>query len=315
MPIVSVIIPTYNAKELLAEAIGSVLSQTLADLEVVVIDDGSTDGTDEAVNAIDDPRIRFFHKDNGGVSSARNAGLDKATGQFIAFLDSDDLYTPEYLETMVSAMENNPDYGVVYTAVTNRYWDGRMVDYRAASCCSGWITKELFDRFFLLSQTCVIRIPLAKALFFDEQAGLSEDVDYFLQLSCRTQFLYVPQAQVIRRIQKNSLSQANGTAINHDKKIKVLERFYYELGGKKWIPERVARKRLSRQYRKMGLGFHKCNARKAAVSMFARAIRLDPFRFRNYQNFLMAYLTFTQTDSMPNWEFLSPLGKPERIAL
>ena len=147
MPIVSVIIPTYNAKELLIEAIDSVLSQTLSDLELLIIDDGSIDGTVEAVKAVDDPRIRYFYKDNGGVSSARNMGLDKATGQYIAFLDSDDLYHPKYLETMVSAMENNPDYGVVYTAATNRYLDGRMVDYRAAACCSGWITKELFDRF------------------------------------------------------------------------------------------------------------------------------------------------------------------------
>ena len=293
MPLVSVTIPTYNAKELLIEAIDSVLSQTLVDLEVIVIDDGSTDRTAEAVEAIDDPRIRYLYKDNGGVSSARNAGLDKATGQYIAFLDSDDLYTPEYLETMASAMENNLDYGVVYTAATNHYSDGQVEEYRAEACCSGWITKELFDRFFLLSQTCVIRASLAKTLFFDEQAGLSEDVDYFLQLSCRTQFLYVPQARVIRRMQYDSLSQANGTAINHDKKIRVLERFYYELGGKKWISKRVAHKRFSRQYRKMGLAYHRCKARKAAVSMLAKAIQLNPFRLRNYYDFLRVYLTFT----------------------
>ncbi|MHC4881290.1 MAG: glycosyltransferase family 2 protein, partial [Planctomycetota bacterium] len=154
MFVVSVIIPSYNAKELLAEAIDSVLSQTLTDLEVVVIDDGSTDGTTEVVKAIDDPRIRYFYKDNGGVSSARNMGLDKAEGQYIAFLDSDDLYSPEYLKTMVTALEDNPDYGVAYTAVTNHYINGRVEVYRADSCCSGWITKELFDRFFL-SQTCV----------------------------------------------------------------------------------------------------------------------------------------------------------------
>ncbi len=293
MPLVSVTIPTYNAKELLIEAIDSVLSQTLVDLEVIVIDDGSTDRTAEAVEAIDDPRIRYLYKDNGGVSSARNAGLDKATGQYIAFLDSDDLYHPEYLGMMVSALENNLDYGVAYTAVTNHYLDGQIEEYRAEACCSGWITKQLFDRFFLLSQTCVIRTPLAKTLFFDEQTGLSEDVDYFLQLSCQTQFLYVPQARVIRRMQYDSLSQANGTAINHDKKIRVLERFYYELGGKKWISKRIAHKRFSRQYRKMGLAYHRCKNQKAAVSMLAKAIRLNPFRLRNYYDFLRVFLTFT----------------------
>ncbi|MHC4906452.1 MAG: glycosyltransferase family 2 protein [Planctomycetota bacterium] len=293
------------------EAIDSVLSQTLTDLEVVVIDDGSTDGTTEVVKAIDDPRIRYFYKDNGGVSSARNMGLDKAEGQYIAFLDSDDLYSPEYLKTMVTALEDNPDYGVAYTAVTNHYINGRVEVYRADSCCSGWITKELFDRFFL-SQTCVIRASLAKTLFYDEQLDLAEDVDYFLQLSCKTKFLYVPQAQMIRRMQSESLSQANGTPKIPEKKIRVLERFYYELGGNQFISKRFAKKRFSRQYRKMGRMYHKLDARKAALSMLARSIRLGPFRFRNYQDYLLSYLKFTKTDTMPDWEILPPLGKPQR---
>ncbi|RKY06239.1 MAG: hypothetical protein DRP56_07800 [Planctomycetota bacterium] len=314
MPIVSVIIPTYNAKELLAEAIGSVLSQTLADLEVVVIDDGSTDGTDEAVKATGDPRIRYYYKENGGVSSARNMGLDKATGQYIAFLDSDDLYPPEYLETMVSALENNPDYGVAYTAPITHFLDGKTERYREKFCCSGWITRELFDCFFL-SQTCVVRTSLAKTLFYDEQLDLAEDVDYFLQLSCRAQFLYVPQAQMIRRMQADSLSQENGIPKNPEKKIRVLERFYYELGGDQQISKRVALKRFSRQHRNMGRQCHELGARKAALSMLTKAIRLNPFRFRNYQDILMVYLRFTKTDTMPDWKFSPPLGKPKRTAL
>jgi glycosyltransferase involved in cell wall biosynthesis len=255
-PIVSVIIPTYNAKALLVEAIDSVLSQTLTDFEVLVIDDGSTDGTAKAVKAIDDSRVHYYYKDNGGASSARNVGLDKAEGQYIAFLDSDDLYTPDYLKTMVSALENDSDYGVAYTAVTNHYSDGTARDYRTGYCCSGWVTKELFDHFFL-SQTCVVRAPLAKTQFYDEQLDLAEDVDYFLQLSCKTKFLYVPQAQMIRRMRSESLSQANGIPKIPEKKIRVLERFYYELGGDRFIPKRFALKRFSRQYRKMGRAYHR----------------------------------------------------------
>jgi glycosyltransferase involved in cell wall biosynthesis len=304
MPIVSVIIPTHNAKELLGEAIESVLSQTLTDLEIIVVDDGSTDGTAEMIKERNDSRI-------GGASSARNVGLGEVVGQYIAFLDSDDLYTPEYLETMVSALEGNPDYGLSYTAVTNHYQDGRIEDYRADACCSGWITKELFDRFFL-SQTCVVRTSLAKSLFYDEQLDLGEDADYFLRLSCITQFLYVPQARMVRRMQSDSLSQKRGTPKIPEKKIRVLERFYYELGGDKWISERVANKRFSRQYRKMGRMYHKLGARKAAISMLVKAIHLDPFRFRNYQDLMMAYLRILKTDSMPDWKFSPPLDKPKR---
>ncbi|MHC4950844.1 MAG: glycosyltransferase [Planctomycetota bacterium] len=312
MPVVSVIIPTYNRRNLLSEAIESVLSQTLADFEVIVIDDGSTDGTDEAVKAIDDPRIRYYYKDNGGVSSARNAGLDKATGQYIAFLDSDDLYKPEYLKTMVSALENNPDYGVAYTAAINHFPDGGVEEYRMEACCSGWITKEMFDYFFLFCQTSVIRRKVLKNIFFDEQLDISEDVDFLLRLSCQSQFLYVPEPRLIRRVQSDSLSQENGTARKAEDKIRVLERFYQEMGGSQWFSRRVALRRFSRQYSKMGRMYHKQGARKAAVKMLRRAIRLDPFRFRNYQDLLTASLNLMRTDSISDWQFSPPLEKPKR---
>ncbi|RKY08576.1 MAG: hypothetical protein DRP56_03910, partial [Planctomycetota bacterium] len=273
---------------------------------------GSTDGTAESVKAICDSRIRYFYKENGGVSSARNVGLDKAAGQYIAFLDSDDLYTPEYLETMVSALENSPDYGVAYTNPINHSLDGQIENWRAERCPSGWITKELFDYYFVLCQACVIRTSLTKTLFFDEQLEISEDVDFLLRLSCQSQFLYVPQAQVIRRIQADSLSQENGYPKNPEKKIRAFERFYYELGGDKFISRRFANKRFSRQYRNMGREYCKLGARKAALSMLAKAIRLNPFRFRNYQDFLMVYLRFTKTDTMPDWEVTPPLDEAKR---
>jgi len=312
MSTVSVIIPTYNRKLQVIEAIDSVLSQTLSDFEILVIDDGSTDGTAEAVKAIDDPRIRYFYKDNGGVSSARNVGLDKASGQYIAFLDSDDLYEPEYLETMVSALEKNPDYDVAYTAAINHFPDGKIEDFRTKYCRSGWISRDIFSCFFVLCQTCVIRHQSSEPLFFDEQLDVSEDVDFLLRLSCRSQFLYVPHAQVIRRVQHNSLSQEDGTVKQTEDFIKVLERFYYELGGDQWIPKRTAHKRLSRLYRKKGLVYHENVARKAAVSMLARAIQLAPFRFRNYRDFLRVFLKFAVTDSMPDWKSLRLLGQPQR---
>jgi len=91
MPEISVIIPTYNRSSLAREAVESVLAQTFADFEVLVIDDGSTDNTKQVIESIQDNRIKYSYKDNGGVSSARNMGIGNASGAFIAFLDSDDL--------------------------------------------------------------------------------------------------------------------------------------------------------------------------------------------------------------------------------
>lgn len=103
MPKVSVIVPVYNSEKFLAKTIESVLRQTFSDFELLLVDDGSKDSSPSICDsyAANDNRVRVFHKPNGGVSSARNCGLDNANGEFVAFLDNDDLYYPEFLQTMV----------------------------------------------------------------------------------------------------------------------------------------------------------------------------------------------------------------------
>lgn len=115
MATVSVIMPAYNVAPYVGAAIGSVLDQTFTDLELIVIDDGSTDATFEiaAACAARDPRIRLLQKPNGGISSARNHGLRAASGAFIAILDSDDLWSPDYLATQMRILEERPEIDVV----------------------------------------------------------------------------------------------------------------------------------------------------------------------------------------------------------
>ncbi|MFO1418578.1 MAG: glycosyltransferase family A protein [Methylotetracoccus sp.] len=110
MPSVSVVIPSYNRAALLREAIASVLAQTFADIEIIVVDDGSTDGTGDVVAEFSrDSRIRYIAQMNAGVSAARNTGIDAATGALVAFLDSDDLWVPDHLARLVAALEQTPD--------------------------------------------------------------------------------------------------------------------------------------------------------------------------------------------------------------
>ena len=98
MPKVSVIIPTYNRSKIVKDAICSVLDQTESDLEIIVVDDGSTDDTHSIVSGISDDRVFYFFKTNGGPAGARNLGLSKAKGEYIAFLDSDDFWPENYIE-------------------------------------------------------------------------------------------------------------------------------------------------------------------------------------------------------------------------
>ncbi|HOQ05879.1 MAG TPA: glycosyltransferase family A protein [Anaerohalosphaeraceae bacterium] len=276
MPRVSVIIPTYNRKVLVQEAVESVCRQTFRDFEILVIDDGSTDGTAQEIVAIKDNRIRYFRKENGGVSSARNLGLREAKGAYIAFLDSDDLYVPDYLETMVSSLEKAPEYGVAYASVTMEHPDGsrqeRMNDKYAYS---GWIVRSLFSRFFVYCQAGLIRRELLDGFFFDETLELAEDQDFFLRLSTRTPFLFVPQTFVIRRTQTESLSRQGGKGRVHLDNLKVPERFYFEYGGSDWIPRRQAMRILSRKYRKTGFKLLQESRKTEGLQCLKKAIQYN----------------------------------------
>lgn len=112
--LVSVIIPTYNRKNIILDAIQSILNQTVKDSEIIVVDDGSTDGTKEYLAFLNLP-IKIISKENGGVSGARNAGIKSAQGTYIAFLDSDDIWLPEKLEQQIAYITIHPNTALVYT--------------------------------------------------------------------------------------------------------------------------------------------------------------------------------------------------------
>ena len=113
--LVSVIIPCFNRADIVGETIESVLSQSYARFEIIVIDDGSTDNTSEVVSAYADRRIRYFYKANGGLSAARNSGLDAARGEFTAFLDSDDVWYPWKLKAQMEIFGRYPNVGLVWS--------------------------------------------------------------------------------------------------------------------------------------------------------------------------------------------------------
>lgn len=113
MPSVSIIVPAYNQSRYLGDAIRSALAQTSADLEVIVVDDGSTDETAAVCRTFTDPRVRYVWQENRGLSAARNTGIREARGAFLSFLDSDDQFVPEKLELLLAAFERDAGIGLV----------------------------------------------------------------------------------------------------------------------------------------------------------------------------------------------------------
>jgi glycosyltransferase involved in cell wall biosynthesis len=213
MPNVSVIIPTYNMARFVGDAVGSVLAQTFEDFEVIVVDDGSTDNTREIVAGFVDPRVRYVYQDNQERSAARNAGIRLARGEYIAFLDADDVWLPEKLALQVYLLETRPEVGLVYTGAyvmeNGRIFTeqkgkhrGRVVrpllvvdNIVTGSGCTPMVRRECFDQ----------------VGFFDEVSSVipCEDWDMWLRIATKYEFDYVPQPLAKCRVHSaNTMKQA-----------------------------------------------------------------------------------------------------------
>ncbi len=119
MPSVTVVLPLYNQAQYVSEALTSVLSQTHQDMEIIVVDDGSSDGGSQVVQSMADSRVRLVRQPNQGVSSARNRGIEMATSKYVAFLDADDYWQPQFLQCCLTFLKQHPTVGTVYTNVTD----------------------------------------------------------------------------------------------------------------------------------------------------------------------------------------------------
>lgn len=307
MPKASVIIPTYNRSGMVKEAIASVLAQTEPDLEIIIVDDGSTDDTTAIVKAILDSRIRYFYKQNSGPAGARNFGLSKAAGEYVAFLDSDDLWPENYLELMLDALESEPEFGVAYCSI-GVLSDGEpqiKVRNKPKDCKSGRITRDLFRKGFVSPVAAVIRNGLLKDFRFDESLLTAEDSDFFIRLSVKTRFLYVPGICVTIRNSPDSLSNAVGVKCN---RVSALERFYYHLGGHKMVPRRAARVKISHLYRRVANKYRHEKKRQAALLLYRRAIKYYPLDLRLYVDLFKSLMLKKAQDPEPNWRMPQPLG-------
>jgi len=205
---------TYNLEKYVADAVRSVLSQTIPDLELHVIDDGSSDGTKAALASFaSDPRFHYHHQPNAGQTIAKNNGLKHCTGQFIAFLDGDDLWPRNRIESQLSAFSADPDLGIVYGRVATIDADGNALsgdgyDYDPARRHSGWITKELFADNFVAFGGVIVRRECFETLGgFDENLRMGIDWDLWLRFSTRYRFLYLDEVALVYREWSGQMSK------------------------------------------------------------------------------------------------------------
>lgn len=208
MPTLSIIIPAYNAEQTIAETIQSVLSQTYADFELILIDDGSYDATLSIVQQFSDQRIKLFSFANSGPQKSRNRGIDRAAGQYISFLDADDLWAPEKLELQLRALEAQPEASVAYSWVDGIDETNKITRSGQRSTLEGDVFEALLLNNFLGNgSNPLIRAEAVRQVGgFDPAILAGQDWDMWLTLAARYAFVVVPRVQVFYRKVSNSQS-------------------------------------------------------------------------------------------------------------
>jgi len=204
MPRVSVIIPAFNASQFISQAIESVLSQTFKDYELIVVDDGSTDETAALVLRYGE-RLRYVYQKNQGLSSARNTGIVKASGELLAFLDADDYWDRKKLEHQTDLLDRTPGTGVVYTALKVVDQDDHGIEERRCSLRGHLLSSLLTENCVTPSSALVRRECLEKVGTFDENLSASEDWDLWLRIAPFYSFDFIDLPLTFYRVHAGSM--------------------------------------------------------------------------------------------------------------
>ena len=215
-PLVSVVIATYNRANIIGDTIDTILAQTYKNFELIIVDDGSTDKTEEVIHNYGDARIRYFKTDNwGGPARPRNIGIEKARGEYIAFCDDDDLWFSNKLEVCIAQMENN-NMGVLFTdtAIIDQY--SREITQFFSSMPRKFIANNYYSKksIFLIFNNSITfsSVVVDKEILgnhrFSERKDLISAEDHFLwlQLNLKYPIHYLPKKLTAYRMHTNSIS-------------------------------------------------------------------------------------------------------------
>ena len=277
MPKVSVIIPTYNSANYLPEAIESVLAQTYKDFEIIVVDDGSMDNTKEVVVPYLD-RIVFLKGSNGGPSKARNRGILESSGEYVAFLDADDIWYPDKLEHQIAVFSENKHYCLVYSDAsytrTHTSQEDRTLFSIVSPATDSWIFSELLcENFILVPSVIVKRDCLEKVGLFDENLKWWEGYDLWLRIAFENQVGYVNAPLFFRRIHETNLFYSDQLyeVLGF---ITVMEKWDNQALKLADTDRKTINQRLIAEYRRLGVYYaaqgHPSEARQALKNSFAR---------------------------------------------
>jgi glycosyltransferase involved in cell wall biosynthesis len=286
---VSAIIPTYNRAHLLPEAIESAIHQSHGLREIIVVDDGSTDRTEECVRPFLS-RIRYVKQENRGVSAARNRGIRESTSEFVAFLDADDVWVFEKTEKQLSALRSSPDAALSFTdaLVVSPSGETMPTFLSGKGARDGHIFDALLRSSFILPSTVMVkRRCLEDAGLFDEALRCCEDLDLWLRISRKYPVKMVTEPLAAWRRREDSLTaRITSMATGNVQVYRKLLSKSYDLGGEE---RRIVTSQISKSYLDLGYTLREQSRMLALKNLFL-SLRWDWANFRSWRGILTTLL-------------------------
>ena len=290
-PCVSIVIPTYNQSQFVNEALESVLSQSFQNFEIIVINDGSTDNTKAVLSNFND-HIQIINQENKGLSEARNKGIQKARGDFIAFLDSDDLWVPEKLESQMKLLRNNPEFlwcysdAEVFDSETGQtqYLYSQLYEHLYSGCIFNYLILENF----IASPTPIVHRDVFEGvgLFFDNRI-VAEDWDMWLRISDDHPVALIERTLARRRIHAGMKTRNRDWKKQYNRSVNTVER---ALNLKQGFSKKIKKEALSRLNIRIGRSLISKGKNDQARKLFRRAIQMTPHIFKVYMYWLASLL-------------------------
>jgi len=313
-PKISVIMPIYNGERYIVSAIESVLAQTYKNFEIVIVNDGSTDNSREKISAyLKLPFVQYIEQVNRGVAAARNTAIRKAAGEWIAFLDQDDLWLPRKLEAQVDFMRAEPAAPMIHANVNWIDAHGQRVELDWDNNVSGNCLGQLFQRNRIAVVTVAVKKECLGAVgLLDESLSGVDDYELWLRIARRFPIGRLDEIVACYRFHELNTSRAGGMMA--DRELAAIEQFVKAFPDvTQTIGRRAVRSRKAELHFKLG-GWHMWHTHDfaAAKREFLQAIKLRPSDLPSYRLFLWCALTSEQRKGLSwYWFRLRGVSKPQ----
>lgn len=309
-PVVSIIIPTYNCALYIAETIASVLNQSFKHIELIVVDDGSTDDTRKIVASIDGP-IRLVTQSNAGVCVARNRGIREAAGKYICLMDHDDYWFPHKLDRQINILDQQPEIGVVYSSFILWHRDNDTGKFPAPSSFdleaypedidpefSGWIYHQFLLDCWMLTSSAMFRSDIfSQCGLFDESLPYSEDWDLWLRISRRYPFVQLRRPTTLYRQHAHQGNRVN-RAIDYRTRLllQAVSKWGFCSPDGRCLSRTTFNRKLANYHAEFALGHLRAGNKRQAVSAFWKSWITYPQNLK-----ILAYVPATFMGWKPQW--------------